>query len=267
MLFAGLPALQPIQGRDLSASWHDSSDLTTSSTPIVGADAPAFRSLVLLLPAAEDLDPPPPGSPEDLWAWFLERRLLTLPPEASPQRVQAVLGVVRVLEPRQAAPLVRSLFDKQPSLELAKLLHELGDEAGVPFLRAEFSKGADPRVRAAMALLELGIPEGFTGLQGPDTQRPILRRMHFQVVNAIEAYLKHPRATPEGREKALGFFFEWLDDAAYQPRSFAIIQRETGLDFGYGTARGMDDQERRAAALETCVRAARSWWQARSGEK
>jgi hypothetical protein len=267
MLFSGLPALVPVQGRDLSASWHDTSDLGTSSIQIPGAEAPGFRSLVLLLPADEDVGAPAGAAPEELWSWFLEHRLLALPEDASNQRVQAVINVVRALEPRQAAPLIRHLFDKSPTADLARLLCELGDEAGVPFLLAELAKPDDARVRASITLLELGRAEGFAALQGTDVPRQVLRRMHLQVGTALETYLRHPHATPEGKERVLRFFFDWLDDAAYQPRAFAVIQRETGHDFGYANARGIDDQARRAAALEASVRGAREWWQTRAASK
>jgi hypothetical protein len=187
-----------------------------------------------------------------------------VPEDATPQRVNAVLQVLRVLQPREGAPFVRRLFDKAPTSDLARLLHDLGDEAGVPFLLAELEKGDDARVRASLTLLELGRAEGFAGIEGRDAPRMLLKRMHFQVGNALDAYLKHARATPEGREKALRFLFEWLEDDAYQPRAFSIIQREIGRDFGYGSARGMDDQDRRRPAVEASVRAAKAWWQGRS---
>jgi len=266
MLFAGLPALTSVQGRDLSATWHDSSDLTTSSTtPIPGADAPGFRSLVLLLPAGEDPEAPAGAPPDELWPWFLEHRLLVLPENATPQKVQAVINVVRQLEPRQAAPLVRRLFDKTPTLDFARLLYELGDEAGVPVLLAELAKGGESRVGGSILLLELGHAAGLDGLQGADAPRQANRKM--SVANALDVYLRHPRATPEGKEKALGLLFDRLDDDAYQQKAFQVIQRETGLDFGYASARGIDDQDRRAAALKDCVRSAKDWWQARTGTR
>ena len=265
MLFAGLPALSSVLGRDLSATWQDSSDLTTSSTPIPGADAPVFRSLVLLLPAGEDPEAPAGAPPDELWPWFLEHRLLVLPENATPQKVQAVINVVRQLEPRQAAPLVRRLFEKTPTLDLARLLYELGDEAGVPLLLAELAKGGESRVGGSILLLELGHAAGLEGLLGADPPRQANRKM--AVANALDVYLKHPRATPEGKEKALGFLFDRLDDDAYQQKAFSTIQRETGLDFGHASARGIDDQDRRAAALKVCVRSARDWWQARTPAK
>ena len=265
MLFAGLPALVSIQGRDLSASWHDSSDLVTSSTLIPGADAPGFRSLVLILPADEDAGAPAGASPDELWSWFLENRLLALPEKATQQQVNAVISVVRMLEPRQAAPLVRRVFDRAPDIYHARLLYELGDEAGLPILLAEIEKAGDPRVQGSITLLELGHAAGLDGLQGAAAPRQPNRKM--AVGNALDAYMRHPRATPEGKEKALRFLFDWLHDDAYQQKAFSVIQRETGLDFGYSSARGIDDQERRAAALEACVRSARDWWQARKAAK
>jgi hypothetical protein len=204
-------------------------------------------------------------TPEELWSWFLENRLLALPENATLQRVQAVMNVVRMLEPRQAAPLVRRVFDKAPNIDNARLLYELGDEAGLPILLAELAKGGESRARGSITLLELGHAAGLDVLQGPDAPRQANRKM--AVANALDVYMKHPRATLEGKEKALGFLFDWLHDDAFQQKAFWVIQRETGLDFGYSSARGIDDQERRAAALEACVRSARDWWQARKAAK
>jgi hypothetical protein len=261
-LFVGLPVLSSVQGRVLSASWHETSDAFFGSFAIQRPGVPAYRTLSYL--AYRDASPPLPSEVRDargLWQWFLDHHLLSLPDDAPAQQVNAVLGVVRALRVRECRPLLRKLFERGPTPELARHLQEVGDPSGVEYLRREIESGReDSKLRAALILCELGFDDGARVLiDGAPTRRQIVRRMHYQVINSLEAYLKSPKALPDVREEILDFLFGVLDDPSLQPRAFVLIQREVGLDFGFTSARGMDDQEKRRAAIEEAVKSAREW--------
>jgi hypothetical protein len=263
--FAGLPALNNVLGRELTAAWYETSDAFFGSVPLQRPGMPAYRSFVLLVRAEDEPTPPPAtGGVDALWAWVLAQHVLDLPADAPQHHVTAVLQVARILKLQGIGPLLRRLFAKNPTAELARHLQEIGDASGAEFLKAELATG-DPRktLPAALTLTELGFPEGFAALlveRNRNTQA--FRNQYYKVLNAIEAYLTHARNRPGLKEEALGFLFSQLSDASFQPQSFNLIQRVVGMDFGYTAARGMDDPEKRRVAIEEAVRTAQDWWAA-----
>ncbi len=272
-LFAGLPSLTTVQTRDLSMAWHETSDLFLGSRVLQGGGMSNYRSLYLLDYA--DREPPssPAGSdPETLWAWFLENRLLRLPPDASPQQLSGVLGILRTLGVKECAPLLRELLKTKRSVEIAQHLLELGDGAGIEFLRDEIAV-SDPqkRVLAALALADGGIAEGIDALAAlAQENRALIRGQGYKLLGSIDACLQRPRVAATAREKALELLFSLLDEKDFrhlQHRLFAILSREAGLDFGYDGARGLNDPEERAAAIQSAARRAQEWWQARKAKR
>jgi hypothetical protein len=256
----GIPVLASVQGRVLGASWHETSDALFGSVPIQRPDLPAYRTLTYLA-HREDAPPPEARDTQGIWRWFLERHILSLPDDAPPQTVSAAVNMARTLKLKECAPLLAKLFERGPTPELARHLHEVGDPRGVEYLRKEIESGReDAKVRAAIILCELGLDDGARVLiDGAPARRQILRRSHYQVVNALDAYLKNPGALRDVREDVLDFLFGSLDDPFFQPRAFVIIHREVGMDFGFASARGMDDQEQRGEAIEEAVKNAREW--------
>jgi hypothetical protein len=276
-LFVGLPVLAGVQGRILGASWHETSDTFFGSVPIQRPGLPAYRTLSYL--AHPDGAPPPPAGVRDaedptmlaqgLWSWFLEKHLLNVPDDAPPHTVNAVVGIIRTLRIKECAPFLRRLFERAPTPDLARHLHEVGDTSGIEYLRRELEAGReDARVRAALILCELGFDDGARALiDGAATRRQLVRRMNYQVTNALDAYLKNPGTLGEVREEVLDFLFAMLDDPVFQMRAFVLIERQLGMDFGFTSARGMDDQEKRRDAIAEAVKSAREWRASRKGKR
>jgi hypothetical protein len=264
-VFAGIPLLGAVQGRDLSSTWYETSDVFLGSRPILKKSTRSYRSLTLLLDGEET---PPPGIVETkaLWTWFLERHLLNYAGDAGSQEGRAVIGVLRTLKIKECASLLRRLFSATPTLELARHLYEVGDESGLDYLHEEL-KSANPqsKLRAALLLVEMGRPEGIEPLLATAEANPAaLRTFAYQVLNAVDSYLRNPKTQDPGRqnswgrggarERAMDFLFARLGDALFQARVFLILQRETGQDFGFSSGPG--------AAREGAVERARAWWAA-----
>jgi hypothetical protein len=239
-LFVGLPVLSSVQGRVLTASWHETSDAFFGSFAIQRPGVPAYRTLSYL--AYRDASPPPPSEVRDareLWQWFLEHQLLSLPDDAPAQHVNAVLGVVRALRIRECGPLLHRLFERGPTPELARHLQEIGDPSGVEYLRREIESGReDSKLRAALILCELGFDDGARILiDGAPARRQIVRRMHYQVISSLEAYLKSPKVLPDVREEILDFLFG-VDDPS-SSRAFVASSGKWASTSGFASA-GMD---------------------------
>ena len=84
-----------------------------------------------------------------------------------------------------------------------------------------------------------------------------------QTLLSVDAYLKTVTAAAERRE-ALRFIAAKLDQARKNEHHlglmFRILQDAADIDFGYITARGVNDPDKRREAIRDAVDAALDWW-------
>jgi hypothetical protein len=262
-LFLAIPTLTSPPGKELSVALYETADvfLGPRAVSLRGEDAPTYKALLLIVARSEDHVPPGETDPSLLWKSFIDQHVLNLPADAPALRLNSILGIVRSLRLKDCAPLFRRAFAANPSVDLARQLHELGDLTGIDYLRKELNAAEiEKRVLAAAALAELGFPEGVQSLlENVQQNVSASRRFSFQVLKALDVYIQAKDRADPTRKSTLDFVVARMGDPLFQHRCFGIVQRESGEDFGYPVTQPLPDTERRAA-LEEAVRKAQAWW-------
>jgi hypothetical protein len=229
-------------------------------------ELPTFRTLYLV--ADLEADPLTNASREwtsrELWSAFLEAHVLDVAQDAHPGKIAALLELARTFQIRDRVRLLRRLLDANPTTEIARYLHEAGDPGGLDFLRREISSGvAERQLRAATVMCDLGLAEGAESLLRTFRGNPAqMLRFRYQVVNALDRYLRTVDTDEPTKRAVLDFFFTQLSDPLVQSRAFTVVERETGQDFGYKAARGIRTAAERRTALQAATKKARAWWTA-----
>lgn len=267
--YLGVPDLSQPSTREFAVARYEFSDVQPAARAVVsGEELPSFRSVLCVVPVEGDgVRTTPDGA---LWDGFLQAHVLGLGPDAPAHEIQGALALLRALDIPGRTPLLRRIFAEGPSVELARLLHEAGDPGGLPFLRREVEReDVDARIRASVALCDLGYSEGFTALGALLSREPSrLRVLGYQILNAMEGYLNVTEETADRRHAALGIIIDGLasppfSEPSLRSRAFRLIQREAGSDFGYDDAQSIEDQRARGLAVEAAVERARSWYAGR----
>ncbi len=271
-LFAGVPSLTAVQTKTLSAAWMETSDQFFGSRTLPGGGAGNYRTLYCVdFLDSETAAPPIDAGTAELWAWFLDHRLLKVRPDASRDQWTSVLGILRTLRLKESAPLLKEILASQGAVDvslvdIAHQLLELGDPAGSEFLKKALeSPNQNERLLAALALCETGSAAAATALLGVIEKNAALARAQgYQVVTNLGVFLERSEPSDPTRQKVIGFLVSRLDDIVFQNRAFSILAQESGLDFGFESAQVLNDPQEKSRAVARAVEAARTWWAARS---
>jgi hypothetical protein len=291
---AGIPLLRPLPQQKLSSRVYETSDLFVGSRHLSSAASSAHRSLYLLHePGPESPEPAAGASAEALWSWFLETVLFAVEPGAPARQIDAVFQAAGGLGMKEAVPALRRLFGAAPTPRRARVLHDLGDPSAAEHLRRALAD-TDPGARqeAARLLAELGMSEGaaalleMAGAKPPasgsaPTEKPptsgvapsraapakpaaAASAAAYQVFAALDRYLATAPADAPERTRALAFFLSQIDNRSLQHMVFRALERESGSDFGFTSARSLNDPAEQQAALARAAQEAKEWWAARS---
>ncbi len=281
----GVPVLQRVSGRKVSAGWYESSPAYLGSRPLYGAGLESYRSL-LCLASAEDPQTPaggdetPPDDADALWKFFLERHVLRAPsenddetPSATRRRAQgAILQLLRTIAVDGGDRYVRERFRREPSPALARDLLARGLDDGVEHYRETIDE-LEPiaRLQAAQFLIEAGESTGVTAvLQLTRAEpTPVRGTLVARTVAALDRYLESAEPLPGERREILDYIVSQLGrnrTSSYVLREiFSSLERESGKDFGYSSARTLNDRSERQRAVEAAIAAATSWWKEHAG--
>jgi hypothetical protein len=263
-LFTGRLELTNVGGKEFSRTRYETSDGFLGSRPF-GRNRGSYRTLTLLQFPDEDPSPPPTGEGAGiLWQWFIENHLLNLPAKPTQDQVKNRLGILKTLRVGEwCAPFLRKLLKMrrllrtQQTVRIAKDLHRFGDKVGFEFLQGELlSIDLDRRLAAACGLCELGLRAGVEAI----IEHFDGKTNSNKIINALNVYLQKKGADAEGRKQVLDFLTSHLTHRGFQRRAFKVLQRESGLDFGYEAARSRRDPKERAREIQRAVRESRAWW-------
>ena len=258
------PLLRPQPRPDFAPRIYENSDLLMGSRYLSSATTTRYRLLLMVSNAAA---PPAAsaGDANDRWRWFLENRLLQLPPTAAPNAADATIRVLTTLGIRETLPLLRQVFEKNPTATRARQLYELGDARGLVFLKSQLSEQpVGTRKMAARILCEIGVSDGVQALLSLLAEAPPPTKgrqgISYSDLRALELYLAQQSAPSTERRTILEFLFLQIEHANWQHTIFRTLEREAKTDFGYRTARTLNNEAERGVAVARAVRAAKEWW-------
>ena len=273
-LFPGMPSLSTVPTKQISSNWFEASDQFLGSRQLPGGSGSSYRTFYCV--DFLDSEPSSPGtglSASELWAWFVEKRLLDQRLDVSREYWTSVLGVLRTLRLKEGVPFLKALLGSQrlvetDAMDVAQQLLELGEPEGAAFLSRKLeSANQNERLSAAMTLSEKGFAEATETLLGMAEQKvSVARAQSSRIVKALDAFLLGTEKSHPIRRKAIAFLVLKLDEEAFQFRVFTILARESGLDFGFETAQVLNDPQEKAKAVAKAIQSARAWWASQSGK-
>ena len=284
-------AVQATQGE----SWYEVSDVEPRARSIRKSGKSKNQRLILVAAGSTEpaLDPstlprPGPARVAAVWQRFLDHHLLKPPDSPSAYFRSSFVRVARMLRDPRSVPTLKQLLETHGGSDIAGLLHELGDPAGLEFLKRQLqSKIVTSKIQAARAITDLGDSSGVITLLELAKSNPAeFARQAYSVLQSFERFVTTQEPDDPVRIRVLDFVFAKLAESRYQTTGFRLVTRIAGTDFGYSqirvptsrstssstprstsssTSRSAAARSRTAAELresrEKAVVAARAWWQ------
>ena len=269
MVTPGAPLLGSINDRDTEFSWYETAPLFFGSRRLPTLETSGYRLLTLLV--EESQSPTPPAevskSPDALWRWMVQHHVFSADNKTTPKQTRArILSLLEKVLVDGDLPVIRSVFAQDPTPQLARQLYVRGDTGGIEHFRKAVTTASGPeRLRGAQLLASVGEHAGIEAIVKMNSENPRLLAGYRlgQTLLSVDAYLKTVTAAAE-RRKALRFIAAKLDQARKNEHHlglmFRILQDAADIDFGYITARGVNDPDKRREAIRDAVDAALDWW-------
>ena len=266
---------------DSGIKWYEIARNEARARYISPADSTRDQRLILVIPQEEE--PPAPGNTdgpgektdetvETLWKQFLQRHFLKAEENPTARFRSSFLRVQRQLRLQEGIAVLKKWQEKNPAVDLAELLHQLGDPSGLEHLTKLMSSSTDTiRIQAGRALCAAGDAAGTDYLLGlAVTNKTAFASNSYNILASFEKYIEKRGIQDERSVKILTLVLELIDLTRYQSSGFRVIKQAAGQDFGYYTS-GISGRtstgpqltvtQRRAAA----IKAARQWWKDQGG--
>ncbi|MBI4584211.1 MAG: HEAT repeat domain-containing protein [Planctomycetes bacterium] len=269
---SAIPALINPGDRILRAEWYEITDNQLGAFLVPAPSRQSFFTLVLIRPAGGTSGPgqlspisPAPQDPElsqpqVLWKRFLDSFYASISSLSDDDSIRRALQITRDLNLREAAQPLQRLFQKNPKIEIAQRLLELGEASAVPYLRQELAKASFPRqIQIAQMLTEAGDREGLRMLLDL-LQKKNSENYYYMAVKSLDNFLLKRNPTPEEHRQILDLVVKNLHRSNVQAAGFNILLREAGTDFGYSQIWTMAQTQERPKAQADAVERARQWW-------
>ncbi len=257
-------AYQPGGGR-----WYEVSPLYARARYLSRPTVKRMQRLAYLVAMANDSSDAA-SEPAVLWKDFVARHLLRLPDAPDARFTATFLRIQRQLSLPEAAPVLEDLLAKQPSVEVAALLAELGRPSGTAFLEAQLANATpSQQLLAAKELSNLGDSRGVRYLLEFARTNPIaFQRQAYTLLNAVDRFLVAGNADAALELELLDFVFGHLKVQSARYSGFKIVARVAGTDFGYRESRIVSSTRSRTNQTkltpeqkqQAAVAAARAWW-------
>ncbi|MEC8935084.1 MAG: hypothetical protein VX958_06435, partial [Planctomycetota bacterium] len=266
---------------DSGIKWYEIARNEARARYISPADSTRDQRLILVIPQEEE--PPAPENTdgldektdetvETLWKQFLQRHFLKAEENPTARFRSSFLRVQRQLRLREGIAVLKKWQEKNPAVDLAELLHQLGDPSGLEHLTKLMSSSTDTiRIQAGRALCAAGDAAGTDYLLGlAVTNKTAFASNSYNILASFEKYIEKRGIQDERSVKILTLVLGLIDLTRYQSSGFRVIKQAAGQDFGYYTS-GISGRtstgpqltvtQRRAAA----IKAARQWWKDQGG--
>ena len=266
---------------DSGIKWFEIARTGARARYISPADSTRDQRLILVIPQEEE--PPAPENTdgldektdetvETLWKQFLQRHFLKAEENPTARFRSSFLKVQRQLRLPEGISVLKKWQEKNPAVDLAELLHQLGDPSGLEHLTKLMSSSTDTiRIQAGRALCAAGDEAGTDYLLGlAVTNKTAFASNSYNILASFEKYIEKRGVQDERSAKILTLVLGLIDVTRYQSSGFRVIKQAAGQDFGYytsgisgGTSTGpqLTVTQRRAAA----IKAARQWWKDQAG--
>ena len=276
----GIPTFVNSIRNESGVKWYEISRNEPKARFLSNPNAPLAQRLVLVLPLAADQAPAAERarevdtSIEALWQEFLQKHFLNTDDNPSLRFRSAFLKIQRKLRIPGGIPVVKKWFQKKPAVDLAELLSDLDDPAGVKYLRELMNDGNETvRLQAARALCSRGQAAGADFLLDfAAGEKTAFMRTSYSVLASFQKFIEKRGLEDSRSRKILDLVIGVIDQPRYQSNAFRIIKEAAGQDFGYyasssssglssgargpGGNAGPTPAQRRKKAIE----AARAWW-------
>ena len=265
LLYVGRPHLQRLRPRWRSWSQRLTSE-TLGAASVASSRTIRFESLLLLDGDIGSEEMPPPLA-DGAAGWDqLQARLIAKLAELSISERKAHLEIITRLRIKLALEQLRELYDKAPTLPLARALLSLGDDRG----RAKLLKSLDTLERNASRdaitvleeLVRIGDRDAIEKLIGWLESPPRALRVQLPILlRSLELVLTHRTQTGDIEEaKLLGVLVGLLDQDRLIGTVVPLLRRMTGQDHGYYDTLSITDVEERRSAQTEVVGLWRDWW-------
>ena len=282
-LSEGIPTFISTLRSDSGIKWYEISRNEPKARYLSGMTSKRDQSLLLVVPLDEDIPKPAadrPGKEADpalatLWNEFLQRHFLKADANPSLRFRASFLRVQRQLRIPAGLEILKRWHSRNPAVDLAVLLHELGDPSGLQYLAKLLGdKDETVRIQAGRSLCSVGEGAGADFLLNlAVNNRSSFARNSYNILSSFQKYIeKHGLEDPRTR-KILTLVLKLIDETRYQSSGFRVIRQAAGEDFGYyssRTSQGLSTGQKRAQPTfaerrKLAIEAARKWWENKNG--
>jgi hypothetical protein len=259
-------------------SWYEVSDIEPRARSIQNSRRPSAQRMILVVdesaePPLDRTTLPAPGADrvDAIWQRFMAHHVLRLPENPSAYFRSSYVRVARMLRDPRTVPVLKGLLKSHGGVDIAGLLHELGDPSGLEFLKRQLeSNVVSSKIQAARAITDTGDTAGIDALLDLEKSKPLdFARQSYSILSSFEKFVASRDPDDKTRIRVLDFVFSKLSETRYQSTGFRVVKRVAGSDFGYSLSRNIGAVStgavRRSStelreAREKAIADARAWW-------
>lgn len=280
-LSEGIPTFISSIRSNSGIKWYEISRNEAKARFLNRVDSTRDQSLLLVIARDDDLPEPDLDNPaengadlEALWKEFLRRHYLETEGAPTPRFRSSFMRIQRQLRIPAGIAVLKRWLKQNPAVDLAELLHELGDPTGLDHLaRLMVENNELVRIQAGRALCSNGTEAGADFLLDLATSdQAVFARNSYNIFSSFQKYIEKRGIEDTRTRKMLTLVLGLIDQTRYQSSGFRVIRQVAGQDFGYyarsapGASIGRQTPSQLTAKQrrEAAVKAARAWWKNKS---